>query len=168
MPTTPSNPYVMRRPSSASRGLRALALICVSAIALWLVTGAFNPAYAGNGLPWFYFLGNLKVGPFPSQRLCKDDLGSCHFEHGPNCLPNPSNQTCKGIGPGFGVINGIDLCSNDCVSYGYPKGFYFVVVAPDGDLSLAGPYSKGACMKLSDECLSIGAIPNTEGSKGGP
>ena len=134
-------------------------------IALQLMAGV---SYAGNGLPWFYFLGNLKIGPFPSQRLCKDDLGSCHKEHGPLCLPHPNDKNCAPVGPGFGVINGVDLCSNDCVSEGYPKGFYFVVVAPDGALSLAGPYSKRACMNLSDECLSIGAIANTEGSKGGP
>ena len=178
MPTNPEPipSYVMRRPSSASRGNDTFAVL-VTAMALQLMAGV---SYAGNGLPWFYFLGNLKIGPFPSQRLCKDDDGSCHFEHGPGCLIH-DGKACAPIGPGFGVFGDTtdwpaclqdgrceDLCSADCVSEGYPKGFYYVVVAPDGALSLAGPYSKRVCMKLSDECLSIGAIPNTEGSRGGP
>ena len=137
--------------------------------AVGIVLAFARPVLAGsNGLVWYYFLGNLKVGPFPSQRLCRDDLGSCHQEHGPKCLTNPTGDDCKGIGSGFGVINGVDLCSDDCISEGYSKGFYFVVVAPDGKLSLAGPYSKRACMQQSDECLPIGAIANTEGSRGGP
>jgi hypothetical protein len=143
-------------------------LVAVEAVGMVLFALA-RPVIAGsNGLPWYYFLGNLKIGPFPSQRLCRDDLGSCHHEHGPKCLPNPTGDNCKGIGSGFGVINGVDLCSNDCISEGYAKGFYFVVVEPDGKLSLAGPYSKRACMQQSDECLSVGAIANTEGSRGGP
>ncbi len=138
----------------------ALSVLC-------LLLGA-GICQAGNGIPWWYFLGNLKIGPFPSQRLCRDDLGSCHSEHGPKCLPSPTGTNCAPIGPGFGVINGVDLCSNDCVAEGYLKGYYFVVVNADGSLSLAGPYSKRACERLSDECLSIGALPNTEGSRGGP
>jgi hypothetical protein len=126
-----------------------------------------RPVFAGsNRLPWYYFLGNLKIGPFPSQRMCRDDLGSCHQEHGPKCLTNPVGDNCKGIGPGFGVINGLDLCSNDCVSEGYAKGFYFVVVERDGKLSLAGPYSKHPCEQLSDECLSIGVSPTAKAHAG--
>ena len=143
-------------------------LVAVGAVGMALFALA-RPVFAGsNGLPWYYFLGNLRIGPFPSQRLCKDDLGSCHYEHGPKCLLRPTGENCKAIGPGFGVINGVDLCSNDCISEGYARGFYFVIVARDGELSLAGPYSKRACMQQSDECLSIGAIPNTEGSRSGP
>jgi hypothetical protein len=143
-------------------------LVAVGAVGMVLFALA-RPVFAGsNGLPWYYFLGNLRIGPFPSQRLCKDDLGSCHYEHGPKCLLSPTGDNCKAVGPGFGVINGVDLCSNDCISEGYARGFYFVIVARDGELSLAGPYSKRACMQQSAECLSIGAIPNTEGSRGGP
>jgi hypothetical protein len=96
-------------------------------------------------------------------------------------LGNPVGNNCAVIGPGFGVFGDTkdwpacltdgrctDLCSNDCVSEGFVKGYYFVIVKPDGTLSLAGPFSKKACMQQSDECLSIGAIGNTEGSKGGP
>ncbi len=149
---------------------------------LWaLMLFTAGACQAGNGLPWFYFLGNLKIGPFPSQRLCKDDDGSCHCEHGPRCLHSPVGNNCACIGPGFGVFGDLtnypaclttgactDLCSNDCSADGYPKGYYFIIVAPDGTLSLAGPFSKKACMQQSDECLSIGALPNTEGSRGGP
>ncbi len=165
VPTRPINYPSLRRPSLASRRLAAWLSVVVS---LGLLSVAAGVCQAGNGLPWFYFLGNLKIGPFPSPRLCRDDLGSCHYEHGPKCLPNPTGTNCAPIGPGFGVINGIDLCSNDCVSEGFVKGYYFVVVNADGSLSLSGPYSKKTCERLSDECLSIGALPNTEGSKGGP
>src|SRR6266852_6610832 len=85
-------------------------LVAAGAVGMVLFALA-RPVFAGsNGLPWYYFLGNLRIGPFPSQRLCKDDLGSCHYEHGPKCLLRPTGDNCKAIGPGFGVING-SICA---------------------------------------------------------
>jgi hypothetical protein len=146
-----------------------------------LLFSVARPVSAGNGLPWFYFLGKLKIGPYPSHRICADHDGSCHNEHGPKCLPNPVGNNCAPVGPGFGVFGDtsdwpaclndgrcVDLCSNDCVSEGYARGFYYIVVGPDRTLSLAGPFSKHACMQQSEECLAIGGISNTEGSSGGP
>src|SRR5216684_392241 len=180
VPTRPINYPSLRRPSLASRRLAAWLSVVVS-LGLLSVAAGVGVCQAGNGLPWFYFLGSLKIGPFPSQRICRDDLGSCHYEHGPKCLPHPVGANCAPTGPGFGVFGDIinypaclttgmctDLCSIDCVSEGYVRGYYFVVVNADGTLALAGPYSKRTCERLSDECLSIGALPNTEGSKGGP
>src|SRR5713226_3324271 len=134
-------------------------LVAAGAVGMVLFALA-RPVFAGsNGLPWSYFLGNLRIGPFPSQRLCKDDLGSCHYEHGPKCLLSPAGDNCKAIGAGFGVINGVDLCSTDCISEGYARGFYFVIVARDGELSLAGPYSKRACMQQSDNVSRLAQSP---------
>lgn len=111
---------------------------------------------------------DVQVGPWPSQRICRDVLGTAGCEHGPLCLDHPSVVNCACMGPGVAQLAGATV-SNDCFKQGQAKGFYFFALDPTlGQPILMGPFSKRKCIKQSDECFPIGAISNTEGSLGGP
>jgi hypothetical protein len=152
----------------SARWLMALSVLV--ALSVGFKADAWVPTVSGGSQKsgaWYYTITppngqpKILIGPYTTLSICRDWLGSCLYEHGPNCLDDPTDANCAGVGPGFGG----SACSPDCFMLGERWGYYYIDYT---DWSLVGPFSLRQCKERSDECFAVGDISNSEGSKGGP
>jgi len=146
------------------------------------------PKPVPSQLGWFYSITkagtSVNIGPYPwhpggahGLAICRDWLGSIGCAHGNQCLPNPTPKNCAclpasvalGIAASVGATQSGD-CSQKAEA-GFAPGYYYI----DAAILVHGPYGKAQCMALAPApkprrsyCFGIGAVPNTEGSAGGP